>query len=94
MGTFPSFFKNSAISATLSLSPKEYSLYQVNRSLVIPFSLPPSVSIVVYEHQPSNPYPVNLLRNLAIRNVNTSHFFYNDIDFIPSRTFSPSLLIR
>lgn len=94
MGTFPSIFFISPISASLSLSPKEYSLYSLNSSRVIPFPLPPSVSIVAYEHNPKNPYPVNLLRNLAIRNVKTSHFFYNDIDFIPSRTLSSSSLFR
>lgn len=32
----------------------------------------------------SKPFPVNVLRNVAILNVTTSHFFYNDIDFLPS----------
>lgn len=70
---------HSRISAALSLTPKEFALFEAN-----PYPLPPSVSIVPYLHPPDKPYPVNRLRNLAIKNVNTSHFFYNDIDFLPS----------
>jgi Glycosyl-transferase for dystroglycan len=29
-------------------------------------------------------YPINQLRNLALRNVNTDYVFLNDIDFVPS----------
>lgn len=72
------------ISAALSLTPKEYNLYESNPSSVIKVELPPSVSIVPYLHDPRKQYPVNFLRNLAIKNIKTTHFFYNDIDFIPS----------
>ena len=29
-------------------------------------------------------YPINTLRNIAIRGVQTSHFFLSDMDFWPS----------
>ena len=29
-------------------------------------------------------YPINILRNIAIRGVQTSHFFLSDMDFWPS----------
>uniref|UniRef100_A0A915IQH9 Uncharacterized protein n=1 Tax=Romanomermis culicivorax TaxID=13658 RepID=A0A915IQH9_ROMCU len=32
----------------------------------------------------NNFYPVNKLRNIALREVNTSHVFLSDVDFIPS----------
>lgn len=84
MGIFIHVIFIRPISAALSLTPKEYALYESNPSSIIKVELPPSVSIVPYLHQPENQYPVNLLRNLAIKNINTTHFFYNDIDFIPS----------
>lgn len=39
----------------------------------------------------SEDYPVNILRNLALSNVKTSHFFYTDIDFMLSRDVESSL---
>lgn len=35
-------------------------------------------------NSPMDRYPVNMLRNLAIRKVRTSHFFYTDSDFLIS----------
>jgi hypothetical protein len=37
-------------------------------------------------------YPVNHLRNMAINNVNTSHFVYMDIDFLPNDELESILL--
>lgn len=72
------------ISAAFALSPKEYSLYHDYPSSIIPFTVPSRVSLIPYRLQPDRAYPVNFLRNLAIKNISTTHFFYNDIDFLPS----------
>ena len=45
-----------------------------------------SVSIHVEVQRSSNePYPVNRLRNIGLRSVNTSHVLVSDADFLPSR---------
>ena len=72
------------ISATLALTGREFIRYENDPHSLLPFSIPPRVSIIPYQLDSSKPFPVNVLRNVAIRNVTTSHFFYNDIDFLPS----------
>lgn len=52
---------------------------------VLSFSPPQRLKIVPVKYNADNPFPVNKLRNLAINNIETTHFFYNDIDFLPSR---------
>ena len=52
---------------------------------VLSFSPPQRLKIVPYKYNAKEPFPVNKLRNLAINNIETTHFFYNDIDFLPSR---------
>ena len=42
------------------------------------------VSIVLYLQSNSSLYPINKLRNVAIQNVRTSHFFMSDMDMWPS----------
>ena len=42
------------------------------------------VSIVLYLQKNASIYPINALRNLAIRNVETTHFFMSDMDMWPS----------
>lgn len=42
------------------------------------------VSIVLYLQKNASIYPINALRNLAIRNVKTTHFFMSDMDMWPS----------
>lgn len=43
--------------------------------------------------QNNKEYPINKLRNLAIRNVRTSHFWLTDMDMWPSGTYSHFKLI-
>ena len=38
---------------------------------------------VVFKSSRNSAYPVNFLRNIAISNVQTSHVFLCDVDFIP-----------
>ena len=51
--------------------------------------LPSRLTIIMYLMGPKNPsakqFPVNLLRNLAIRNVETSHYLIMDMDLWPTR---------
>lgn len=42
------------------------------------------VSIALYLQTDSSLYPINTLRNIAIKNVHTSHFFMSDMDMWPS----------
>ena len=50
--------------------------------------LPPRLTILLYLMGPQNPqranFPVNFLRNFAIRNVETSHFMIMDMDLWPT----------
>ena len=45
---------------------------------------------LIYLVSPRNPqyktFPVNMLRNLAIRNVRTSHYMIMDMDMWPTRS--------
>ncbi len=69
------------ISAALALTPKEYVRYSKD---FFSFPIPKRVKITLFQLDPSKPFPVNRLRNIAINNIETSHFFYNDIDFVVS----------
>ena len=73
------------IVAVLALSPRNYQRYLKDADDVLRFSPPRRLKIVLYKYSESEPFPVNKLRNLAINNIETTHFFYNDIDFLPSR---------
>lgn len=42
------------------------------------------IALNLYMQTDENLYPINLLRNIAIRNVKTSHFFMTDMDMWPS----------
>ena len=44
-----------------------------------------SVSIHVEVQRSNEAYPVNRLRNIGLRSVNTSHVLVSDADFLPSR---------
>ena len=80
------------ISAALALTPAEYSSYSQSVKNVIPFSIPSRLTIVPFELDTRKAFPVNRLRNIAIKACNTTHFLYNDIDFMPSgKTFSPRI---
>ena len=50
--------------------------------------LPPRLILLLYLMGPQNPqksnFPVNFLRNFAIRNVETSHFMIMDMDLWPT----------
>lgn len=49
--------------------------------------LPSRLTLLLYLVPTSamNVFPVNVLRNTAIRNVHTSHFMVLDMDLFPSR---------
>ena len=48
--------------------------------------------LVDSQHPHYTTFPINLLRNLAIRNIRTTHFLVMDMDMWPARgRFSPSL---
>jgi singapore isolate B (sub-type 7) whole genome shotgun sequence assembly, scaffold_4 len=52
--------------------------------------LPDRVTTLVYSVQ-SSEFPINLLRNLGIRNVETSHFIVLDMDLMLSRNLLSEL---
>ena len=43
------------------------------------------IHIVLYNASDNSVYPINALRNLAIENVKTTHFWLADMDMWPSR---------
>lgn len=51
--------------------------------------LPERLTLLVYlvdaTHSQFSSFPVNMLRNLAIRNVKTSHYMIMDMDMWPTR---------
>lgn len=46
--------------------------------------LPSRLILLLYIHPPSNTFPINKLRNLAIRNIETTHFLIQDSDLLIS----------
>lgn len=52
--------------------------------------IPKRLTLLIYLVSPRNPqykmFPVNMLRNLAIRNVRTSHYMIMDMDMWPTRS--------
>ena len=72
------------ISAALALTSAEYATYSQSVRNIIPFSIPSRLTIIPFELDARKAFPVNRLRNIAIKACKTSHFLYNDIDFMPS----------
>ena len=52
--------------------------------------IPKRLTLLIYLVSHRNPqyktFPVNMLRNLAIRNVRTSHYMIMDMDMWPTRS--------
>ena len=74
------------IVAVLALSATDYRVFMKNADDVLRFSPPQRLKIIPFKYNADSPFPVNKLRNIAINSIETTHFFYNDIDFLPSRT--------
>ena len=53
-------------------------------------NLPERVTTLVYK-LPSSVFPINFLRNLGIRNIETSHFMVLDMDLMLSRNIHDEL---
>ena len=56
---------------------------------IIEMKLPPRVRLILYLVEPKHKYfrdfPVNLLRNIAIVNIRSSHYIVFDMDMWPAR---------
>jgi hypothetical protein len=50
------------------------------------------VSVMLMQSLFPGPYPINRLRNLAILQVRSTHYFFADVDFIPSTNLRTTLL--
>ena len=52
--------------------------------------------MILYQVKPDHPnyydFPVNLLRNICIRHITTSHFMVLDIDMWPTETMHKNLV--
>lgn len=46
--------------------------------------LPSRLTLLLYIHPRSSIFPINTLRNLAIRNIETTHFLIQDSDLLIS----------
>lgn len=57
-------------------------------------SFPERLSIVQYVSTNPSIYPINKLRNLAIKNTKTDHFWLTDMDMWPSSSLFYLFLIR
>lgn len=44
--------------------------------------------------EPQEPFPINMLRNIAEIGVETTHVFHVDIDFVQSKDFRETLLVK
>ena len=59
------------------------------RKLVPSLALPPRFTVILHavkrKERYFNDFPVNLLRNIAIKNVRTTHFLVTDMDLWPIR---------
>ena len=55
-------------------------------------------TLIIYKpdpkHSTSHDFPVNLLRNICIRNIKTSHFVTLDVDMWPTSGFSAVVTCR
>lgn len=51
------------------------------------------ISVILYDSD-SGSCPVNKLRNLAIRNSNTTHVWITDLNIWPSSRYNTELLFR
>ena len=69
------------LSITLCLKPEEVT--EINKRLEADH-FDSRLSIVQYVATNPNIYPINKLRNIAIRNVRTDHFWLTDLDMWPS----------
>lgn len=58
--------------------------YEVKWNEVFSFDIPSRVVLTPVFYKRNQEFPVNKMRNAAIGAVTTTHFFYNDIDFLPS----------
>ena len=52
---------------------------------------PPPLQLQILRGRPTDPYPVNRLRNLAVAAVTASHFFVCDVDLWPSEGLHAAL---
>ena len=71
----------SPISIALYLKKEDWETFMTVKSQM---GLEERVSIALYLQTDSSLYPINTLRNIAIQNVHTSHFFMSDMDMWPS----------
>ena len=79
---------HSPISLVITLEPELVKNISDYESILIPYSH------ITYQFYESNDtyYPINTLRNIAINNIKTSHFFVCDMDFWPSCIYHCYLL--
>ena len=46
--------------------------------------LPDRLTLILYIHNNNNHFPINILRNIAIRNIETTHYLILDSDLLIS----------
>ena len=71
---------HSPISLVITLEPELIKNMSDYESILMPYSR------ITYQFYETNDtyYPINALRNIAINNTKTTHFFVCDMDFWPS----------
>ena len=72
---------SSPLSITFFLYGEGAIIYErVMKTLVVPSRL----NIIAHFSESAEPYPINMLRNIAIDGVTTSHFWLADMDMWPA----------
>ena len=69
------------MSIALFISDNNWELYMESKEQL---GLDNRIEITLYKQKEEGVYPINLLRNIAIKNVKTTHFFMADMDMWPS----------
>ena len=80
--SFHSFISfNRPASITLYVTPEEADIvaHYINTH-----TLPSRLILLLYIHSQSDHFPINILRNIAIRNIETTHFLILDSDLLIS----------
>lgn len=66
-------------------SDEERAISEYIRNTYLPSRLTVIMYLMGYKNPMAKQFPVNLLRNLAIRNVETTHYLIMDMDLWPTR---------
>ena len=59
----------------------------IYQQVIQQMEVPKRLNIIAYFSDSPDPYPINMLRNIALNHVSTSHFWLADMDMWPACRF-------